>query len=53
MQTLLNFSIPSSLLTVSCIDGLMLGHLFKMKSSKIKAPIAFIPDETALEVRII
>jgi len=35
---------------VTCIDGVMLDHFFKMKSSKIKAPIALIPDETALEI---
>jgi len=29
----------------------MLGHLFKMKSSKNKIPAALIPDETALEIR--
>jgi len=36
---------------VTCIDGVMLGHPFKMKSSKNKIPTALIADETALETR--
>ena len=49
MQTLLNCTIPISLLMVICSGGLMLGHFFNMKSSKIKAPTELIPDETVLK----
>jgi len=34
---------------VICSGGLMLGHFFNMKSSKIKAPTELIPDETVLK----
>jgi len=50
MRTLLNCSIPVSLLMVICNDDLMSGHFFKMKSSKIKAPKELIPDETVLKI---
>jgi len=36
---------------VTCKRGLMLGHFFKIKSSKIKAPTELIPDEMVLKRR--
>jgi len=36
---------------VTCKAGLMSGHFFKIKSSKIKAPTELIPDEMVLKRR--